>query len=308
MSSSSIALLLSLLDAPELRYRHDMVVGYHGTAGQALINDGFLTASDYLMSAVTTDDDDSATFDVEMDPERREFGYHSPSRGWMKVEKARLQCYGPDLARIFRSLLGTELPLGDRCPVDMEGALLFDLGMTRLLRQGPKSEVWYARRLGDPGVIIRIRAAIARRPSSRVRLLLTSTPQDRILTDGLPMMRIVPISDVLSWSGDRIDADILKARFAGTTPPVDAPLHLSEDASVLTIQGTEIVFGGDSQREAIRLIVEAHRNGKPVNAASTLRSAGFGSSIRTFRQAFKKQWPLLGTYLQGKDKLWQFEL
>lgn len=305
MSASSIALLLRLLEAPELRYAHDTIVEHYGAVGQALIDAGFLVASDH-MSVVTADDEDSAMFDVEMNPDRGEFGYQSPTQGWVKVEKARLQCYCPDVSRIFSCLLGSELPLGDREPIDLEGALLFDLGLTRLLKSGPKSEVWYARRLSDRVDVDRIRGAIARRPSPRVRLLLTSTPHDRISTETLRMTRIVPISDVLSSAGDRIDADILKARFEGFVPTVNAPLHLSEDGRLLTIHGKTITFRGAVITAILRIIVDAHMRNERLPAERILERAG--SSATSLDQAFGKRWVEIKPYLKASGGTWDFEI
>lgn len=305
MSASSIALLLRLLEAPQLRYAHDTVVEHHGAVGQALIDARFLVAADH-MSVVTADDDDSAMVDVEMNPDRGEFGYHSPTQGWVKVEKAGLQCYHPDVFRIFTTLLGSELQLGDRRPIDLEGALLFDLELTRLLKRGPKSEVWYARRLSDRVDFDRIRGAIARRPSPRVRLLLTSTPHDRIVAESFPMMRIVPMSDVLSSAGDRIDAGILKARFAGVAPPVDMPLHLSEDGRHLTINGNTIVFRGPVIIAMLRILVAAYIQNERLPAGLILERSG--SSATSLDQAFGKRWLEIKPYLKARGGTWGFEI
>jgi hypothetical protein len=306
VSPSAIALLLRLLEAPELSYGHDKVVRYHGADGQVLIDAGLLTATGHFVSVVMADEGDTAMVEVKKDQERGEFGYHSPLRGWTRVEKSRLQIYTPDLALIFRSLLGRELPLGDRGPIDLEGSLLFELGSSRLLPSGPKSDVWFARRLGDQVVADRIRDAIRRRPSARLRLLLTSTPRDRIDALSLPMTRVVPVGDVLSSCGDRIDTDILKARFAGVAPPIDLPLHLSDDNRRLTINGKTMTFRGRIVTSIIRIFVDAHARQERLSAEVVLGQSG--SSANSLDQAFGKRWQEIKPHLRARNGTWAFEV
>lgn len=304
--ADSLALLLRLLEARELRYAHSTVVGYHGATGQALIDAGLMIPSGYVRSVVAADEDDAPLMDVEMNVDRGELGYHSPMRGWIKVEKTHLQCYCPNIARIFQLLLGEEFRPTSRGPTDLEGTLLYDLGTIRLTRRGPPSEVWYARRLGERIVVDLVRAAFERRPSPQVRLLLTTTSHDRLAADNLPMMRIVPVSDVLSSTGDRIDTDILKARFTGITPPVDAPLHLSDDGRRLTIHGKTLTFRGEKLTAILSILVNAYFRRERLKAEAILEKAG--SSASSLDQAFGKRWAEISPYLKTSGGTWAFEI
>ena len=300
-------LLLRLLEARELVYTHGALVDYHGPAGQALIDAGLMVPDGFDRFVTADDEDDSPVMEVETDPVHG-LGYHSPYRGWVKIDRVRLQRYRPALERVFEMLLGDELRPPPRGPQDLDGGLAWEIGEMRLTR-GPISSLWFARRLGDRDVLQRVRAAAERRPSPKLRLLLTSTPHQRLPAETLPMTKIVPIADVLSSDEPAtIDAGILKARFAGQTQEtVTAPLHLSEDGRTLTIQGSKrISFRSSGQIKVIRALVDAYRQGKRLNASQTLHDAGLGA--RTFKQAFGDKWEDLRPHLISHNQLWGFEV
>jgi hypothetical protein len=300
-------LLLQLFEANELRFTHEAMVNYHGVCGRQLIDAELLLPSGF--DTAVTNDEDGLAYEVGHDPRRDALGYHHPIEGWISVTQDRLQLYAPDLAAIFSLLLGSELRQLPNGPTSLEGTTVWHLGSLRLLRSS-RTPTWFARRLGDRSSQDRLAATVQRYPASE-RLVLTSTPHDR-LPAGLvvPGATIVSIADLVdpneSWC---IDMQLLRARYCGTpVPPVGEPLWLSPDGRTLTILGTQIVFLGESQRRAIRILVDAYRAGRGVNAAATLQKAGFETSVRTFRQAFRKQWTLLTSFLRSRGGLWRFEL
>lgn len=306
IAANSLSLLLRLLEAREIHFAHRSIVEYHGAAGQALIDAGLVVPSGHLRSIAAAEEDDAPLMDIELDVARGELGYHSPVRGWIKVEKSHLQCYRPDLVRIFQLLLGEQLRVPARGLTDLEGALLYDIGTMRLTRRGPLSEVWYARRLGDGAVVERVRAAIARRPASHLRLLLTTTSHERMIADTLPMMCIVPVGDVLASTGDRIDTEVLKARFEGVPRPVGAALWLSDDGRRLTIHGKTISFHGQVIRAILRILVDAHARGERLTAQDILQRSGSGAN--SLDQAFGKRWAEISPYLKANGGTWAFEI
>lgn len=311
LSADAADLLLRLLEARELLYTRSTVVGGRGAAaGSELIDNGLLVPAGFTNFVVDDTADDPEFVEVAMDHERGELGYHSRFRGWMKVERQELQRYRPSVEAIVQSLFGNELRRPMKGLVEIEPGLIWEVGQLRLMKTG-WTTIWLARRLGERPVEDRLLAANICQPATGRRVILLSTPRER-LRPGLHLdgSTIIPLQNVLTaYKPLSIDMTLLRVRFAGkSSPPVTEPLHLSDDASVLTIMGTPIPFTGAAQQKAIRIMVEAHQAGRGVNAATTLADAGFGPSIRTWRQAFRKQWPLLEPYLKSRNRLWSFEL
>jgi hypothetical protein len=305
LSRQSFELLLRLLEAREMVYPHSTLVGYYGPPGQELIDAGLMTPAGFGMAILDEEEDEQTPMAVEADP-KRGLGYHSPLRGWVKVEKAELQRYRPHLPAIFRMLLGDELVPYPRGELDLGAGLCWEIGRVRLLRTG-LVDVLFARRLDDPAARENVRLALERRPSAKLRLMLTTT--QRLPAAALPLTKLVPVADVLSAAEPwRIDMAILRARFAGRVHETgDGPLHLSEDGRTLTINGTtRISFRSDAQIEVIRTLLAAYQAGKSLNAARTLADAGL--SARTFKQAFGRKWPELRPYLVARDQLWSFHV
>lgn len=311
LSIEAADLLLRLLEAKELLYtRRTVIGGRGGPIGSELIESGLLVGSGFTDFVDDETSDDPEPVEVALDHERDELGYYSRLRGWIKVERQELQRFRPRIEAIAQKLLGNELRPPIRGLVEIEAGLVWEIGQIRLVRTG-LTTVWLARRLGERPVEDRLRAANVRRPAIGRRLILALTPRARV-REGLELegSTLIPLHDVLSgYEPLSVDVAALRARFAGrSVAPATEPLHLSDDKSVLTIMGTPIEFNGATQQEAIRIMVDAYRANRGLNAAKTLSSAGFGSSIRTWRQAFRKQWSLLEPYLKSRNKLWYFEL
>jgi hypothetical protein len=298
-------LLLRLLEARELRFTRS-ALDYHGGRAEALVSSGLLVPSGF--ERAVTCDGDPGLLPVEMDQMRGQLGYYSHLNGWVDVQKERLQLYRPDLAFIFQTLLGTRLRPVPSGPQECEPTLLWQLGDASLQRTG-RTNVFFARRLGDRASVDRIQQALSRRPSDKLGIVLTSTPQNPLPDRSLPMMRVVPIADVLSvFEPVVIDMFALKARFAGTAAEaVSKPLHLSEDGRTLTINGNvELRFTGEVQQKAIRLLVKAHNSGKALKAADIIEKSGSGAS--SLDQVFRTKWAKLRPLLKNEDGRWRFDL
>lgn len=299
-------LLLSLFEAKVLRFTAASLVGTHGACGQALIDAGFMVAADFEGVGVDCIGD---MREVAFDPIRREHGMQDPQRGWVRIERSELTLYAPDLKRLAEGLLGKNVQVPHQGVRQLDaGAFVWEIG-SAFFKRAKRSSVWFSRRLGDRSAVDSLLDSNARRPSGSLRLVLTSTPFERLRKLAIPSATVVPIADVLSThEPSTIDFDMLKVRFLqGTARAITSNLHLSDDGRVLTINGSETVeFRGDIQFAIIRRLVDAHDRAERVNAARLLNDSGSG--VRLFSQAFKRQWPVLSKYLVSKNGLWGFEL
>jgi hypothetical protein len=312
MSAALQDLLLELLEARQLVVTHRALVDYHGGEGTMLLQSGLLDAVSYESMVVADDGDDVVSYKVGFDAAHQQYGYHHPHRGWTPVLEAVVERYSLSIERTLSLMFGDNLRRPVRGVLEIVPGLVWEVGQVRILKSA-LTHLWFARRLRNPGVQKWLADAVGRHSGAASnRVILTSTPAAGIPeTFELPDSCLIPIAEVLDpYKTLQIDMGRLAGRFGGhkAASAVTGALHLSDDGSTLTILGAEITFSGALQRQAIRLLVAAHKAGKGENAYQLLQKAGYGTSVRTFRQAFKKQWPQLGIHLKVRNTLWRFEL
>ena len=304
ISGENIQLLLRLMEASRLKFTHATLVDYHGPPGESLIGSNLMVPSGFEMASNSCDDD--APVSIRFDERRQEFGYFSPIQGWVRIDQASLQLYQPDLDRLFHALLGHNLRPLPHGVSEVEPELIWEIGSGRLTQTG-LIDLWYARRIWDPTAFASLKACLLRKPSSKLRVVLTTTNHKQIPAEKINRTIIIPIGDLMDIrQQDRIDFNALKARFYNRPAElITGPIHLSEDGRKLTILGEEINFGGANQIATIRFLVGAYHENRRVNAAKTLEITA--PNCRTFEQVFKTKWPSLSQYLVSRSRMWGFE-
>ena len=169
--------------------------------------------------------------------------------------------------------------------------------------------IWFARRLSSRAVWANVAEAAQRRPTTRLRILLTSTPIVRLHESALPGHVIVSVSDAIDFEDMAVRADVLAALLDGTSAvSVDVPLYLSPTGQQLIVHGNiAIGFKSEIHVAILRRLVEGYQDGKRHTARELLDHAQ--SSAKTLRQAFgSKRWAELEPYLKSRNGLWGFEL
>jgi hypothetical protein len=301
ISSKALCLLLNLLEAREFKFTHEALC-YHGSAGEELIRSKLLAPCGHDLAA-TLDEDENRPVAVAF--EDRGLGYHDPASGWTSVDQATLRLFRPQIDRMFQMLLGGELRRHHAGLLEIEPAWIWELGSAYLIKSKPTS-VWFARRLGCTESLERLVATLQRRPAGGLRLILTSTRNERLSATQLPGASIIPVHDVLSASTPaEIDVDILKARYTGKPADViSSPLHLSQDGRVLTIHGETVIrFRGDIQMKIVRLLVDAYHKGRGLRAEDLLTKSR--SAAGSLDQAFGQKWKELKPFLKSEGGLWR---
>jgi len=126
------------------------------------------------------------------------------------------------------------------------------------------------------------------RPPSGVRLILTSTPAQRMSGSTIAGHLPVYIRDVVDHEmGLAVDSDILAARLDGSRHRDGNPLTHSEDYSVVTVHGKDYPFTGIKQRALVGQLVEAFEAGSSnCLTAKVLEEAGYSTSVNTIAKAF----------------------
>jgi len=188
--------------------------------------------------------------------------------------------------------------------------LLWEIGDVRLGRRTQRVPIWFARRLHEPTVWRQIKDLAKARPTSGLRVILTSTPSHRFPDETIAGHLLVGVRDVIDFaSGLAVHPDILASRLDGSHhPDIDQALYLSPDGRKLVINGTVAIdFKTDKQIKIIGRLVAGFRDGKRFSVQELLTAAGSGAT--GLRRAFgAKKWALLEPFLKSSNGLWGFEL
>lgn len=306
----AVGLLLSVLESPGGKISGSLLSDYHPKQQAQLLAANLLKPCGHLPVTVSLADHDDEPVSLTWSAERESYGYFSPSAGWITVPNERLAVFGVSYS-VFLAQMMVQFDLASRSGATaLIPNMLWEVGDARIGRRKTRTSIWFARRLYDPAIWRQIADAAARRPTTQIRVLLTSTPSARLTDQPIPGHLVVPVGEVIDFgAGLAIRPDILTARLDGTSPiDVQERLHLTPDGRKLTINGTVTInFKSDIHIRIIRMLVAGFKNGKRYGATELLDHTE--SRAKTLRQAFgNKKWKELEPYLTSIDDLWGFDL
>lgn len=261
---------------------------YYPDAAVSLQRCGFLVPDGDGTVIAFQDDHEDVPTRLTWSPEGGGYGYFSPTAGWVGAEPDDLAEFRIDVTAVIASLMSR---ISDRTappPASLLPDLLWDTGEVRLSDRTRRVPVWFARRLHVPAEWDRVREMMRARPTSDLRVLLTTTPAARLPTHSVHGHFIVPVLDVLAHSnGLVVDPAILAAR---VNNPFGAPGQIvkpSADFGVVSIRGKDFRFRGVKQRAIMRQLVPAWLAGQPkVLTAKVLLEAEYKDSVNTLAKAF----------------------
>jgi len=154
-----------------------------------------------------------------------------------------------DYQVLFAKMLVGFERAGPSRPTPLIDGVAWDIGTIRL--KGAKSPVpvWFTRRLSDPAVWEKASALFERRPPEEVRVILTSTPGDRIPMTANKRSIVINIADVASAPGKlAISPQAVEMRVFPGQAQRKFPIDHSEDCGIVWHRGETLTFGGDKQR------------------------------------------------------------
>lgn len=306
----AVELILSVLENPSARISGALLSDYHPKQEAALLAANLLKPCGHLPVAVSLADHDDEPVSLTWSAEHEGYGYFSPAEGWITVPNERLAVFGVNYS-VFLAQMMVQFDLASRGGATaLIPDILWEVGDARIGRRKTRTSIWFARRLYDPAVWWQIADAAARRPTTQIRVLLTSTSIAHIPDQPIPGHIVVPVRDVIDFgAGLAIRTDILTARLDGTLPiDVKERLYLSPDGRRLVINGNiRINFKSEIHITIIRMLVDGFKNGKRYGATELLDHTD--SKAKTLEQAFgNKKWKELEPYLTSVDGLWGFDL
>ena len=260
-------------------------------ATDQLLEAKFLVASGHIPVVTAMDAFEDEPISAEWCSERRQFGYHNSVGRWIPVDADDLAALAIDYGLAFAKMLVAFERAGPPRPTPLIPDLVWEVGTIKLTGAKAPVPVWFARRLGDPAVWAQLDGLLVRRPPEEVRVILTSTPGDRIPVNSRKRNHMVNVADVV---GDprklAISPRILGARVLPGQVQRRFPIDHSEECGLVWHGGKTLTFGGDKQRLLLQLLFAAYWAGSPVlRVAAVLEEAGYGGQVNSLKKAFGRR-------------------
>ncbi|WP_374292950.1 hypothetical protein [Paenirhodobacter enshiensis] len=249
------------------------------------------------------DDYEDEPLEATWSPELRSFGYHDSIGRWVKVANQDIAACRVDYGLALAKMLVAFERAGPSRPTPLVSDLIWEVGTIKLAGAKAPVPVWFARRLGDPGVWAQLEALIGRKPPQEIRIILTSTPVERIPATAQKRNHIINVADV---AGDpaklAISPQVLGARVFPGQVQRRFPIDHSDDYGIVWLRGQTLTFGSDKQRQLLGLLFDAYWSGSPVcRTAVVLFEAGYGDSTNAFSKVFsgRDDWRSFIKYADG---------
>lgn len=260
-------------------------------AADKLLEARLLVATGRIPVVAAMDAYEDEPIPAEWCPERGQYGYRNSVGRWITVEAGEIAACVVDFPLAFAKMLVAFERAGPSRPSPLIDGFVWDVGTIRLTGAKSPVPVWFARRLADPAVWTRLDALLERRPPEEVRVILTSTPGDRIPITPNKRNVIVGVDDVLGTPGKlAISPQSLGARVFPGQVQRRFPIDHSEECGLVWHRGETLTFGGDKQRRLLQILFAAYWSKSPVlRIAAVLEEAGYGSQVNTLKKAFGRR-------------------
>ncbi|MGZ3215932.1 hypothetical protein [Paracoccus sp. T5] len=291
MSKRAIDLLLRAMEARSMSLQTSALHQFSRSATDALIAAKLLVPSGHVPVVVGMDDYEDEPLEATWSAELKSFGYHDSTGRWVKVAHQDIAACRVDYGLAFAKMLVAFERAGPSRPTPLVTDLVWDVGTIKLAGAKAPVPVWFARRLGDPGVWAQLEALIGRKPPQEIRIILTSTPGERIPATAQKRNHIINVADV---AGDpaklAISPQVLGARVFPGQAQRRFPIDHSDDCGLVWHGDTTLTFGGDKQRLLLQIMFAAYWTGSPVlRVAAVLEEAGYGGQVNSLKKAFGRR-------------------
>lgn len=283
-----------LLQAMETRAGKVQVATLRQVAPRAadkLLEARLLVATGRIPVVAAMDGYEDEPIPAEWCPERGQYGYRDSVGRWITIEAGEIAACTVDYPLAFARMLVAFERAGPSRPSPLIDGFVWDIGTIRLTGAKSPVPVWFARRLADPAVWTRLDALLERRPPEEVRVILTSTPGDRIPITPNKRNVIVGVADVLGTPGKlAISPQSLGARVFPGQVQRRFPIDHSEDCGLVWHRGETLTFSGDKQRRLLQILFAAYWSKSAVlRIAAVLEEAGYGGQVNTLKKAFGRR-------------------
>lgn len=261
------------------------------SATDALIAAKLLVPSGHVPIVAGMDDYEDEPLEATWSAELKSFGYHDNTGRWVKVANQDIAACKVDYGLALAKMLVAFERAGPSRPTSLVTDLIWEVGTIKLAGAKAPVPVWFARRLGDPGGWAQLEALIGRKPPQEIRIILTSTPGERIPATAQKRNHIINVADV---AGDpaklAISPQVLGARVFPGQVQRRFPIDHSDDCELVWHGDKTLTFGGDKQRLLLQILFAAYWSGSPVlRVAAVLEEAGYGGQVNSLKKAFGRR-------------------
>lgn len=291
LTKSAVDLLLQAMETRAGKVQVATLKQVAPRAADKLLDARLLVATGRIPVVAAMDAYEDEPIPAEWCPERGQYGYRNSVGRWITVEAGEIAACVVDFPLAFAKMLVAFERAGPSRPSPLIDGFVWDVGTIRLTGAKSPVPVWFARRLSDPAVWTRLDALLERRPPEEVRVILTSTPGDRIPITPNKRNVIVGVADVLGTPGKlAISPQSLGARVFPGQVQRRFPIDHSEECGLVWHRGETLTFSGDKQRRLLQILFAAYWSKSPVlRIAAVLEEAGYGSQVNTLKKAFGRR-------------------
>lgn len=291
LTKSAVDLLLQAMETRVGKVQVATLKQVAPRAADKLLDARLLVATGRIPVVAAMDAYEDEPIPAEWCPERGQYGYRNSVGRWITVEAGEIAACVVDFPLAFAKMLVAFERAGPSRPSPLIDGFVWDVGTIRLTGAKSPVPVWFARRLADPAVWTRLDALLERRPPEEVRVILTSTPGDRIPITPNKRNVIVGVADVLGTPGKpAISPQSLSARVFPGQVQRRFPIDHSEECGLVWHRSETLTFGGDKQRRLLQILFAAYWSKSPVlRIAAVLEEAGYGSQVNTLKKAFGRR-------------------
>lgn len=310
IDQSAVRLLMTVAETPGGKIAASVLDDFYPSQGNQLMQANLLASRGDTFAAPLDLDHGDEPLRLIRSAEHGGYGYYNPAAVWITVPPERLTLLGVNMPVLLAHIVKDLEVSGGTGSTPLVDDMLWELGDAKIRNRRQRLPIWFARRLSDRDCWHKVEDLTKRRPHETIRVIVTSTPHERLFSNALPGHLIVNLADVISANfGLAIRPEILVARLDGA-PAVDAnsPLWLSPDGQRLIVHGRVTMdFKSVPQKRIIATLVQGFHDGKRFRLGELLSSDS--TAPKRLADVFgKKRWAELTPYLKSANGLWGFEV
>jgi hypothetical protein len=302
LNKLAIDLLLRAMEARGTSLQASTLHQVSRRATEMLLEAKLLAANGHVPVVAGMDDYEDEPIEATWSPEQKSFGYHDSAGRWIKVDNQEIAACRVDYGLALAQMLVAFDRAGPSRPTPLIPDLVWEVGTIKLNGAKAPVPVWFARRLGDPAVWAQLDGLLARRPPEEVRVILTSTPGERIPVNTQKRNHVIRAADMIGTSKLAISPEVLGALVFPCQAQRRFPIDHSDDYGIVWLRGQTLSFRSDKQRQLLGLLFDPYWSGSPVcRTATVLTEAGYQEGTNALAKVFsgRDDWRSFIKYADG---------
>ncbi len=227
-------MLLQVMETRAAKVQASVLRQVSPRATDQLLEAKLMVASGHIPVVTAMDDYEDEPIPAEWCADRRQYGYNNSIGRWVAVDVEEIAALTVNYQSIFNKMLFDFDRIASERLISLIDSVAWDIGTIQL--KGAKSPVpvWFARRLSDPAVWRKVGALLERRPPGEVRVILTSTPGDRLPVAASKKDIIISVTDVAKAPGKLA----ISPQAVGARGPSRARRSIGSRSIILKIAGS----------------------------------------------------------------------